>query len=55
MIFERTTGVYERIYGFNSKLISKYEYTNSKWIQNIFGLRSNLINDDIISAYDSGK
>ena len=33
MIFERMTGVYERIYGFNSKLIrKKYEYRNSKWI-----------------------
>ena len=33
MVFEGTTGVYERIYRFNSKWVRKKEkYANSKWI-----------------------
>ena len=33
MVFEETTGVYEGIYRFNSKLVRKKEkYANSKWI-----------------------
>ena len=33
MVFGRTTGVYERIYRFNSKRVRKKEkYANSKWI-----------------------
>ena len=33
MVFERTTGVYERIDRFNSKSVRKKEkYANSKWI-----------------------
>ena len=37
MVFERTTGVYERIYRFNSKWVRKKEkYANSKWILRIF-------------------
>ena len=33
MVFGETTGVYERIYRFNSKWIRKKEkYANSKWI-----------------------
>ena len=37
MVFERTTGVYERIYRFNSKSVRKKEkYANSKWILRIF-------------------
>ena len=33
MVFEGTTGVYERIYRFNSKRVRKKEnYANSKWI-----------------------
>ena len=51
MVFEGTTGVYERIYRFNSKWVRKKEkYANSKWIWIIFCLRSNLSNDNIISA-----
>ena len=37
MVFEGTTGVYERIYRFNSKWVRKKEkYANSKWIWRIF-------------------
>ena len=33
LVFEGTTGVYERIYRFNSKCVRKKEkYANSKWI-----------------------
>ena len=33
MVFEGFTGVYERIYRFNSKRVRKREkYANSKWI-----------------------
>ena len=33
MVFEETTGVYESIYRFNSKLVRKKEkYANSKWL-----------------------
>ena len=36
MVFERTTGAYERIYRFNSKWVRKKEkYANSKWIWRI--------------------
>ena len=54
MVFEETTGVYERIYQFNSKRKRKKEkYANFKWIlRNLFCCRSNLLsnddNDDII-------
>ena len=46
MIFEGTTGVYERIYRFNSKsgVRTKEKYATSNC------LRSNLSNDDIFSA-----
>ena len=46
MIFEGTTGLYERIYRFNSKsgVRTKEKYANSNC------LRSNLSNDDIFSA-----
>ena len=51
MVFERTTGVYERIYRFNSKWVRKRE---NMWIRNGFEeflcSRSNLSNDNIISA-----
>ena len=37
VVFEGTTGVYERIYCFNSKWVRKKEkYANSKWIWRIF-------------------
>ena len=51
IVFEGTTGVYERIYRFNAKWVRKKEkYANSKWVlRNRFGLRSNRSNDDIIS------
>ena len=36
MVFEGTTGVYERIYGFNSKWVRKEEkYADSKWFWRI--------------------
>ena len=55
VVFEGTTGVYERIYRFNSKWVRKKEkYANSKWIWRIFCLRSNLGNDNIISANRPG-
>ena len=51
MVFEGSTGVHERIYRFNSKWVRKNEkYANSKWIWRIFCLRSNLSNDNVISA-----
>ena len=51
MVFEGTTGVHERIYRFNSKWVRKNEkYANSKCIWRIFCLRSNLSNDNVISA-----
>ena len=51
MVFEGTTGAYERSYRFNSKSIrTKWKYANSQYIWRIFCLRSNLSNDDIISA-----
>ena len=51
MVFKRTTGVYERIYFFNSKLArQKEKYVNSKCILRIlFCCCSSLSNDDIIS------
>ena len=54
IVFEGTTGVCERIlfYRFNSKWVRKREkYANSKWIWSIFCFRSNLSNNDIISAF----
>ena len=51
MVFEGSTGVHERIYRFNSKWVRKNEkYANSKCIWRIFCLRSNLSNDNVISA-----
>ena len=49
MVFEGTTGVYERIYRFRSKWVKKKEkYVNSKWIfRTFFGCCSNLSNNDI--------
>ena len=32
MVFEETTGMYERIYRVNSKRIRREKYANSKWI-----------------------
>ena len=50
MVFEGTTGMYERIYRFNSKRIRKKEkYANSKCIlRNLFCWRSDPGNYDII-------
>ena len=54
MVFEETTGVYERIYRFNSKWVRKKEkYANSKIetnLRNFIRVRSNLSNTNIISA-----
>ena len=51
MAFEGTTGVYERICCFKSKWKRNREkYANWKWILRIFCWRSDLSNDDIISA-----
>ena len=51
MVFEGSTGVHERIYRFNSKWVRKNEkYASSKCIWRIFCLRSNLSNDNVISA-----
>ena len=37
LVFEGTTGVYERVYRFNSKWVRKNEkYANSKWLWRIF-------------------
>ena len=37
MVFEGTTGVYERIYRFNSKWVrTKVKYANTKWVWRIF-------------------
>ena len=45
------TGVYEGIYRFNSKWVrTKEKYANSKWFDEFVSLRSNLSNDNIISA-----
>ena len=45
---EGTTGVYERIYRFNSKWVRKKEKrTNSKWIWIIYWLRSSISNDNM--------
>ena len=50
MVFEGTTGVYERIYRVNSRWVrKKYKYVNSKWVWKK-KLCSNLINDSLISA-----
>ena len=57
MVFEGITGVYERIYCFNSKWVRKEreicEYSK-KWIRIIFCLLSNLGNDNILSAWKPG-
>ena len=46
MVFEGTTGVYERIYHVNSKWVRKKEkHANSKWIWRMFCLCSYLSND----------
>ena len=46
MVFEKTTGVYERFYRFISRCLKKKEkYVNKKYIL----LALNLKNDDIIS------
>ena len=51
MVFKGTTGVYERIYCFNSKLArQKEKYVNLKMdFKNSFSCCSSLINDDVIS------
>jgi len=52
MVFEGTTGVYERIYRFSSKGVRKKEkYANSKCISRnlLFYCCSNLSNAGIIS------
>ena len=55
MVFKESTGVYERIYRFNSKWVRKKEkHANSKWIWRIFFFRSNLSSDNIISANRPG-
>ena len=53
MVFKGTTGLYECIYRFNSKWVTKKEkYANSKWIlRNLFCCCSNLRNNDIISYW----
>ena len=49
MVFERTWGVYERIYPtYLFQIRKKQKYANSKWTWRIFCLHSNLSNDDII-------
>ena len=46
MVFERTTGVYKRIYHFNSKREKKKEkYANLKWI----------LGNDFCWCFDLGK
>ena len=56
MVCEGTTGVYERLYRFYSRWVRKQEdYANSKWVEEFsVCLRSNLSNDNIISAQRSG-
>ena len=52
MVFEGTTGVYERVYRFNSKG-SKKEREICEFemaLKNVFCLRYNLRNDNMISA-----
>ena len=45
MVFEGTTGVYERIYRFNSKWVRKKEkYANRNGFEEFFSLPSNLSN-----------
>ena len=49
MVFERTWGVYERIYPtYLFQIRKKEKYANSKWTWRIFCLHSNLSNGDII-------
>ena len=51
IVCERTTGLYERIYSFKSKLVRKKEkYSNQNGFEELFCLRSNLSNENIISA-----
>ena len=58
MVFEGTTGVYERIYRFNCKWVRKKEkYANSKIETNLrifFCLRSNLSNTNIRLGLKTG-
>ena len=49
MVFEGTTGVYERIYGFSFKE-RKRNMQIRNGFEELFCFRSNLSNDDIISA-----
>ena len=50
-VFGGITEVYEGIYRFNSKWVrTKEKYANSKWFDEFVCLRSNLSNDNIISA-----
>ena len=50
-VFGGITGVYEGIYRFNSKWVrTKEKHANSKWFDEFVCLRSNLSNDNIISA-----
>ena len=51
LVFEGTTGVYQCIYRFNSKLARKKRNTRiQNGFQELFCLRSNLSNDNTISA-----
>ena len=51
MVFEGTTGLYERLYRFNSKRVRKKKNMRIRHgFEEFFCLRSNLRNDDIISA-----
>ena len=50
-VFGGITGVYEGIYRFNSKWVrTKEKCANLKWFDEFVCLRSNLSNDNIISA-----
>ena len=55
MVFEGTAETYERIYRFNSKWIRKMEICEFEMhLKKFFCLRSNLSNDEIISAERPG-
>ena len=56
MIFERTTGVYKRIYRFKSKWVRKKERNMRIWngFEEFFCLLSNPSNDNIISFKRQG-
>ena len=51
IVYEGITGVYERVYRFDSKSVRKKEKNaNSKWhLRNLFCCCSNLSNDDVIT------